>query len=479
MPRQTNELKKAKDTIKDYFGAELANKATDAFCLTYGSSAGRRSAFAESAMRVNANPPVVLEFAEPKVKKPSQKVGLEVFHESDIWSQLSRAVEAFSKSENGIEVSAAIVIRNARIQAARERFYLMAAPLVNDVEKASKSFPPSIEARARSRNAAGVTEICWLNRTVRSIAHPGILADIVGDSRIDKIDLGRRLEPEIGVSGVTVGAPVYRTTHSVTGKGTIVAVIDSEVSIDHPALKDRVVHKQNYTNESWGVNGTHATAVAGIIGAKSSTLNGMAPDVTIYNYKVIAEDHALSSDDFGGALAIQQALEDGVHIANCSWGAGPAGDGTSREALACDQAWSLGMTIVKSAGNRGPGARSLTTPADADGVIVVGATDHPGGAVQDYSSRGPTLGGKKRPHLVAPGGSLTNGILSCTTDGRFDDCGMGTSYAAPHVAGLLALLLQAQPNLTPDQQRDFLLTKCKKFTPNNANKHGDGLLVLI
>jgi serine protease AprX len=476
MARQTNTLKQAKETVKNYFGSELAKKATDAFCLTYGSSAGRRSAFAESAP-VNANPPVLLEFGKPKEKATPKNVSSEVFRESDVWSQLSLAVEAFSSSEKELELRASIIVRNARIQAAREKFYLVAAPLVNDVEKASRAFPPSIEARARSRNAAGVTEICWLNRTVRSIAHPGILADIAGDSRIDKIDLGRRLEPEIRVSSVTVGAPTYRTTHSVTGKGTIVAVIDSEVALDHPALKGRVIHKQNYTNESWGVNGTHATAVAGIIGANSKTISGMAPDVTIYNYKVIAEDNALSSDDFGGALAIQQALEDGVHIANCSWGAGPAGDGTSREALACDEAWNLGMTIVKSAGNRGPGARTLTTPADAEGVIVVGATDHPGGAVQDYSSRGPTPGGKKRPHLVAPGGSLATGILSCTTNGQFGDCGMGTSYAAPHVAGLLALLLQAQPNLTPDQQRNFLLGNCKKFIPNHANIHGDGLLV--
>lgn len=110
--------------------------------------------------------------------------------------------------------------------------------------------------------------------------------------------------------------------------------------------------------------------------------------------------------------------------------------------------------------------------------MVVGATDQAGTAVQAYSSRGPTPGGEERPHLVAPGGTISQGIDSCLVGGGFGDCGHGTSYAAPHVSGLLALILEGDPDLTPDKQRDLLLSACVAFDPNDANTHGAGLLSL-
>jgi serine protease AprX len=237
-----------------------------------------------------------------------------------------------------------------------------------------------------------------------------------------------------------------------------------------------VIHKQNYSLELWGNPGSHGTAVAGIAAAGSENISGMAPEATIYNYKVLATNRFLNADDFGGALAIQQALEDGADIANCSWGAGPAGNGTSREARACDTAWALGLTIVKSAGNRGPGNNTMTTPADAAGVIVVGATDRDGTAVQDYSSRGPVNG--RGPHLVAPGGAPNRGIDSCVIAGGFGDSGHGTSFAAPHVTGLLALILEGERNLTPDDLRERLVSVCVPFPGIAGHVQGAGLVSL-
>ena len=115
---------------------------------------------------------------------------------------------------------------------------------------------------------------------------------------------------------------------------------------------------------------------------------------------------------------------------------------------------------MKSAGNRGDGSQTLTTPADAEGVIVVGATDRAGSAVQSYSSRGPTGGGLTRPHLCAPGGSPEDGITSCLVQGGFGNVTHGTSFAAPHVTGLAALLLANDPALDPDEVRDLLIAAC-------------------
>jgi serine protease AprX len=273
-----------------------------------------------------------------------------------------------------------------------------------------------------------------------------------------------------------VGAPVFRTRTGKDGTGIIVAVIDGEVDVRHPALTGRVMQKRNLTKEPFGFPDEHGTAVAGILGSADKRFTGIAPGVSILNYKVFSTDPALDSDDFNGALAIQQALEDGAHVANCSWGAGPAGNGTSRQARACDNAWGLGLVVVKSAGNDGPGGRTLTTPADAEGVIVVGATDRRGQSVQSYSSRGPA-GSRSRPHLVAPGGTDSSGIETCLPGGGFGSVGQGSSFAAPQVSGLAALLLDDDPDLVPDAVRQRLIGSCSKIG-GGADVEGAGLVKL-
>src|SRR5262249_17169817 len=155
----------------------------------------------------------------------------------------------------------------------------------------------------------------------------------------------------------------------------------------------------NFTVEPFGSPDAHGTAVAGIIAARDETFSGVAPDAAIINHKVFSTGSD-NGDEFQGLLALEHALRDGVDIANCSWGIDSAGDGTDRNGKAFNKAWREGLVIVKSAGNLGPTANTMTSPADADGVIVVGATDREGSAVPDYSSRGPTANGK-RPHLVA------------------------------------------------------------------------------
>ena len=181
----------------------------------------------------------------------------------------------------------------------------------------------------------------------------------------------------------------------------------------------------------------------------------MAPEVTLYNYKVIAGNPTLSGDDFDGSLAIQQALEDGAHVANCSWGTGPAGNGTSREARACDTAWSYGLTIVKSAGNQGrrqPDADDARRRRRRDRR----RGDRPGREARSSptSSRGPTGGGVDPSAPLRTGRKPEDGITSCPVQGGFGNVTHGTSFAAPHVTGLAALLLANDPTLDPDEVRD-------------------------
>lgn len=469
-------IKDARKNVNEKYGKNLADKASNEFCLAYGLIPKHMEhlGFTEAVPTVQPRA-AVLEFASSEKKIEKERKNYREEYKKTDWAKLQESVQNLASDTDYI-ISITEAIRQNRIKSIRDDFYKICGAINNEVERGTRGFRPGLEAMASPLTPSSVTEICWLNQTMRTWVDPRLLAEVAADKKIEKIDLPRRVEKEITISTKTILALDYRKKFSRTGKGVIVAVIDSEVALEHPALQNRVIQKQNYCNELWGNPDHHGTAVAGIIASNDSKFTGIAPEATIYNYKILATNQFLNADDFGGALAIQQALEDGAHIANCSWGAGSVGDKKSREARACDAAWALGLTIVKSAGNRGPNKRTLTTPADADGVIVVGATDKKGKSVQDYSSRGDTLDKRARPHLVAPGGSDGDGIFSCLTGGGFGDCGQGTSYAAPHVSGMLALLLEQQASLSPDELRDSLFDCCAVFDPNDENTHGKGLV---
>ncbi len=477
-------VKDARKQVRNQLGEQLAAKASKAFCLAFAQGATRfagaeRMVGAGESMVPSAAKAIVVEFAAAPNPASTAATAALVGAESEVRKKLNKVLEDF-KEKSGADalVSAHQLIQQTRIKSTRDEFYRRAGSICNEIERGARGhFRPGPEALASPTTPSAVTEICWLNGAVRTWVDPMVLSEIAADSKIERIDLPRRLMPDIQVTGDTVGAIRFRARTKHNGKGVIIAVIDSEVALRHPAFKDRLIQKQNYTLELWGNPDPHGTAVAGIAAGHDTDFMGIAPEAIIYNYKVLATNRHLAADDFGGSLAIQQALEDGAHIANCSWGAGPAGDGTSREARACNTAWNHGLIIVKSAGNSGPDAASLTSPADADGVIVVGATDRTGAAMQDYSSRGPTGHGKARPHLVAPGGTSQRGIDSCLVGGGFGDCGNGTSFAAPHVSGLLALMLEDAPDSTPDEIREKLLTCCKSLG-NKTNIFGSGLVVL-
>ncbi len=464
-------LKKAKQLLKNQYGEALANKATDEFCL-HATGAPITRSFGVESMSATApqvpQPGVIMECAEQSIQKEVDKRKA---------SPLNKKVQEFLKSiegEEALTINLQQVLRQQTMKAFRERVIKNIHPYNAFLEKnIERKFAHGTESLQQQ---SYLTKVCWLNQTVRTIADPVSLAEIAADPQIIKFDVPRKLTREINETGKIVFASQYRQKFLQTGKGIIAAVIDSEVASSHKSFSNRVLHRENYTKEPWGNPDSHGTGVAGIIGSEDATFIGMAPNATIYNYKVLATNPLFDSDDFQASLAIEKALEDGAHLANCSWGAGPARDGTGREARACNTAWDLGLTIIKSAGNKGPGSGTLTTPADATGVIVVGATGKDGKEVQPYSSRGPLSSGENRPHLVAPGGSSPGGIFSCLTAGGFGDIGMGTSFAAPHVTGLLALILEGNQSLSPDEQRNFLLKLCTKLSVFTNDEQGAGFV---
>ena len=310
---------------------------------------------------------------------------------------------------------------------------------------------------------------------------PAQITALAAREDVERLETDRPIFTELRDSTRTILVNAAREQGFVReGAGIIVAVLDGEVSDSHPDLAGRVVRKRNYSQEGWGRPSRHGTHVAGIIAGAGPEFRGVAPGATIWNYKLFptgeAESVAASGQEAAegstGADAIEDAVKDGAKVINCSWGIGGVTmDGSSVWARAAERATKLGVVLVKSAGNAGPDAGTLTTPADAKGdVIVVGAVSRDGSEVTSFSSRGPTADGRNKPDICAPGDK----IMSASDSGQGYRALSGTSMAAPHVAGLAALLLERNPGWKPAQVKAALMDHADLMTAGDTGADSQG-----
>jgi len=116
---------------------------------------------------------------------------------------------------------------------------------------------------------------------------------------------------------------------------------------------------------------------------------------------------------------------------------------------------SRGVVVVASVGNEGEwGSQTVNSPADADSIIAVGAVSE-SHLRCSFSSKGPTADGRIKPELVAFGCSIP--VANGDAENGYYEGGLGTSYAAPLVAGMAALLRQIRPSWTAMGVRDSLM----------------------
>ncbi len=198
----------------------------------------------------------------------------------------------------------------------------------------------------------------------------------------------------------------------------------------------------------------HGVACAGIIAASNNSLGirGVAPNSIIVPVRMFHGVITYSNDDI--AEAINWAWDNGeADIISCSWGGGSPHAGIT-SAITAARTLGRGMlgTIVVASSMNG-GNKPVGYPANLPGVIAVGAIDN-NGNIWSYSQRGADL------NLVAPSGDIDlNGDVRTTdrmgadgySSGNYIDNFGGTSAAAPQVAGVAALMLSVNPNLTEAQ----------------------------
>lgn len=260
-----------------------------------------------------------------------------------------------------------------------------------------------------------------------------------------------------------------------TGKMVTIAVLDTGV-YPHEDLKyptNRIIAWADFINNKpipYDDNG-HGTHVAGIIAGNGSSsfgkYCGMAPDANLAVVKVLDQNGngSLSAIIEGIDWCIKNRAKYNIRIINLSFGA--IAQNSYRTDLLCratSKAWENGIVVCTAAGNDGPGAGTINTPGINPKIITIGNLDHRRTVIYDddqvhpTSSRGPTRDRIKKPDLLAPG---TN-IISLRLGGGYRSL-TGTSMAASLVSGAVALILEKDPKLQPNQVKRILLNNARKL----------------
>lgn len=293
----------------------------------------------------------------------------------------------------------------------------------------------------------------------------------------------------------------------VTGRGVTVAVVDSGLW-EHDALVNDTLGRNRLLGRYDALAGRegeealdesgHGTHMASIIlnsdptirdGRRTGTYKGVAPDASLVAVKVLDREglaHLLEI-----VRAIQWVVDHretyGIRVMNLSFAQTPRWpfwEDPVNQAVA--QAWASGIAVVAAAGNEGPDPGTVGSPGNLPRIITVGAvTDswtpdtRDDDYIPDFSSRGPTPTGHVKPDVVALGGHMTGLIRPDSSlaveqpedilrTGEF--VSTGSSQASALVSGILALLLQLEPDLTPDE------LKCKLITSAEPAINEDGKL---
>jgi serine protease AprX len=275
-----------------------------------------------------------------------------------------------------------------------------------------------------------------------------------------------------------VKADTSRLQYGLSGKGVGVAIIDSGLDATHPDLPygSTVVKNVKVVGSvadslaggiyldaaNTDLSSGHGTHVAGIVAASGSAsggkYRGVAPGarlVGIGTGEAITILYALEGLDY--ALRDDVRLKYNLRVINNSWGAnGGDFEPYNPVNLATKRAHDLGVAVVFAAGNNGPEAGTLNPYSASPCVLSVAAGDKAGN-LSAYSSRGVSGDSLLHPDVTAPGDKITStrsltGLLTAPTGGSAYYTSLsGSSMAAPHVAGTLALMFEANPSLTPGQ----------------------------
>ncbi|HEY1014027.1 MAG TPA: S8 family serine peptidase, partial [Herpetosiphonaceae bacterium] len=346
------------------------------------------------------------------------------------------------------------------------------------------------------------------------VATPAQLSLVRALPGLRSLYLDKQLQYFLHESVALIGADRVRTDLGFDGSGVTVAVIDSGVDGTHRDLPYGSKVKQNVklvgtgdllpglptaglvvplenlpTSETSSGHGTHcAGVIAGSGAASGGYYAGVAPGAQLVGVgagDAIFIFTALAGFDW--VLAHQQEL--GVRVISNSWGTTGAFDAADPVNVASKQAHDAGIVVVFVAGNEGPANDTLNPYSVAPWVIGVAAGNKDGATLADFSSRGRPGDALYHPTITAPGAGIVSTralnsilpVLGLPDDAQLNPAWIpyyttmsGTSMATPHIAGVVALMLDANGALSPDQVKQILESTATPMPGYSRHEAGAG-----
>jgi len=386
-----------------------------------------------------------------------------------------------------------------RIRGERGQFR---AEIINSLKSKATSTQKPLVAYLRGRGIAKTISL-WVINGVAFAASSGVIRELAAFPGVESIRLDATVsipEPTFGTAtlpewNVNVIRAPQLWSMGFTGNTVVVASMDTGVDLNHPDLQSRW---RGGTNSWYDPNGQHATPhdsnghgtqTMGVIvgGHAGGTTIGVAPDAKWIAIKIF--------NDLGIAAysAIHQGFQwlidpdnnantdDAPDVVNNSWGLDNVNSCFPEFQEDIQALRASNIAVVFSAGNSGPYSSTSTSPANNPGSFAVGAVDA-ATTITSFSSRGPSAcDGSSYPEVVAPGVNIRTTDL--TFGGVFPDsyaAVSGTSFAAPHIAGALALLVSAFPGLEIEDLEHALKTSALDLgISGRDNSYGYGLIDVL
>ncbi|MFN2615483.1 MAG: S8 family serine peptidase [Actinomycetota bacterium] len=273
---------------------------------------------------------------------------------------------------------------------------------------------------------------------------------------------------DFGVTGDRDGA-----ARTWTRTDVVACVVDTGIDTTHVDLDGgQVIAWRDFVNARTtpyddNGHGTHVSSILAGQGDGSASYKGVAPGTALIGAKVLdSSGSGASSRIISG---VQFCVDQHVRVINLSLGSSVSSDGTDALSAAVNSAASAGTVPVVAAGNSGPAERTIGTPAAAASALTVCSmadTGVNGFFVSTFSSRGPTADGRVKPDICGPGESIRaakansgNGYVTLS----------GTSMATPFVAGVVALMLDANPAMTPSSVKSAVMQTAQDWRTAGAD----------
>lgn len=347
----------------------------------------------------------------------------------------------------------------------------------DDIEALSKIVGPSNIHKFRYINAVSIRNV-----------DPSVSENLSKLENVVMIELQQRVHAILDVSSRAVKArpsTIYSDVWEelgVDGSGINIAILDTGVDDEHESLSGKFVAGVDCTgptdlefnpdDESPHdiYHGTHVAGIAMGSGGGSARYMGVAPGAGLIDVRVLNEEGEGTSESVirGIEWCIANKEKYNIRILNLSLGTDSNSNGKDAQSQAVNRAVEQGLVVVVAVGNDGEDGY-ISSPAAADGAISVGALfdrntiKRGDDTVASYSNRGPRPDDhdldpydELKPDVTAPGTYIWSAKGSNTTATDVYQQLSGTSMAAPHVAGIIALMLQANPELTPGEVKEIL-----------------------